>query len=244
MRFGCLFYYGGIMKSGVIISMLKSLSRFERILWCFSLLTVTLSYIFSPEFMPVTFIASLIGVTSLIFIAKGNAWGQILMLIFGILYAVISYRQRYYGEMITYLAMTAPAALISAVTWFRHPYEKGKNEVKISRLNVKKIFVICFVTTALSFVFYFLLKYFNTANLFWSTVSIATSLLASLLTFLRSSYYALAYSANDIILIILWISASLESPGNIPMIACFSTFFINDLYGFINWRKMQILQKA
>ena len=229
MRFECLFYYGGIMKSGIIISMLKSFSLFERILWCFSLLTVTVSYIFSPEFMPVTFIASLIGVTSLIFIAKGNAWGQVLMLIFGVLYAIISYKQRYYGEMITYLAMTAPAALISAVAWFRHPYEKGKNEVKIARLDIKKTSAVII---------------FNTANLFWSTVSIATSLFASLLTFLRSSYYALAYSANDIILIILWISASLKSPGNIPMIACFSTFFINDLYGFVNWRKMQNLQKA
>ena len=244
MRFECLFYYGGIMKSGIIISMLKSFSLFERILWCFSLLTVTVSYIFSPEFMPVTFIASLIGVTSLIFIAKGNAWGQVLMLIFGVLYAIISYKQRYYGEMITYLAMTAPAALISAVAWFRHPYEKGKNEVKIARLDIKKTSAVIILTTALTFVFYYVLEYFNTANLFWSTVSIATSLFASLLTFLRSSYYALAYSANDIILIILWISASLKSPGNIPMIACFSTFFINDLYGFVNWRKMQNLQKA
>ena len=73
----------------------------------------------------------------------------------------------------------------------------------------------------------------------FSTVSIATSFLASGLTFLRNPYYALAYAGNDVVLIILWILASIAEPENAPMIICFIIFFINDFYGFINWERMR-----
>lgn len=70
-----------------------------------------------------TLIASLIGVPSLIFCAKGNPVGQILMIVFSILYGIISYGFAYYGEMITYLGMTLPMAVFSLVSWLRNPYE-------------------------------------------------------------------------------------------------------------------------
>lgn len=227
------------MKKNMLRELFGSLSRFELGLWIFSVIAVTLSFILGTQFMVLTLIASLVGVTSLIFIAKGNVWGQVLMLIFSLLYAVISYKERYYGEMITYVLMTAPAALMSTISWLRHPFKKGVNEVKVASLNGKKIAVMLLLSVAVTAVFYYILKFFNTANLVWSTVSITTSFIASYLTFMRSSYYALAYAANDIILIILWVTASVATPGNTPMIACFAVFFINDMYGFFSWRSMQ-----
>ena len=92
-------------------------------------------------------------------------------------------------------------------------------------------------------VFYFILKALGNANLLFSTISVTTSFLASYMTFMRSPYYAIGYSANDIVLIILWIMASIENISYLPMIACFVMFLANDLYGFINWRKMEKRQK-
>lgn len=51
---------------------------------------------------------------------------------------------------------------------------------------------------------------------------------------LRSPYYALAYGLNDIVLIVLWIIASMQSVSYIPMAVCFVMFFFNDIYGFYN----------
>ena len=92
-----------------------------------------------------------------------------------------------------------------------------------------------FVTVAFGYVLFLL----NTPNLFWSTVSVTTSFLAASLTFLRSPYYALAYAANDVILIVLWVLASVADPGYLPMVTCFGIFLLNDSYGFYNWKKMQ-----
>lgn len=221
----------------------RDLTKFELTLWIVSLMVVTASFFLSPSADYLTLTASLIGVTALIFVAKGYVIGQILTVIFAVFYGIISFYFRYYGEMLTYLCMTSPIAIVSVVSWIRHPYKKTK-EVEVSRLTAGKITVMLILTAAVTAIFYFVLKALNTANIFFSTLSITTSFLASYLTFMRSPYYAAAYAANDVVLIVLWILASIENPSYIPMIFCFVMFFANDSYGFFNWQRMKKRQNS
>ena len=89
-------------------------------LWLGSLAIVIASNLLSGEVDLLTLIAACIGITSLIFAAKGNAWAQILMILFSILYGIISWRFHYWGEMITYLGMSLPMAVWSMITWLKH----------------------------------------------------------------------------------------------------------------------------
>lgn len=221
---------------------LKSLTKFERGLWFVSVLVVTGSFFIFRSTDYLTLCASLVGVTALIFLAKGHAIGQVLIIIFSLLYGYISFRFRYYGEMITYLGMTLPMAVVALVSWLRHPY-KDSSEVEVSKLNKKQVSVMSLSAIIVTTAFYFILKALDNANLFVSTISITTSYVAAYLTALRSPYYALGYAANDIVLIVLWILAAKEDISSVSMIFCFITFFVNDLYGFINWKKMERRQK-
>ncbi len=187
--------------------------------------------------------ASLIGVTSLIFNAKGNPIGQVLMIVFSILYGIISLSFAYYGEMITYLGMTAPMALIALVSWLKNPYNGKKSEVRVNKISLRETFFAFVLTAAVTVAFYFILKAFDTANLIPSTLSVTTSFLAAYLTFRRSPYFALAYAANDVVLIVLWIMAMVEDITYLSVTVCFAVFLVNDLYGFVSWRKMQKRQK-
>lgn len=222
---------------------MKSFTKFELGLWAVSVSVVTASFIIGGNFRVLTLIASLIGVTALIFVAKGDVTGQVLTVVFSVLYSVIPFEFTYYGEMITYMFMTAPIAAMSVYTWIRHPEEKGKREVSIARLSLKKTIMLCITAVIVTVIFYFILRYFNNANLFFSTISITTSFLASALMLFRSSAYALAYGANDIILIILWVMASLEDTAYLPMVMCFAMFLVNDIYGFYSWQKRKKLQE-
>lgn len=179
----------------------------------------------------------------MIFIAKGDVWGQIFTVVFSILYAITSYRFSYFGEMITYLGMTMPIAALSIITWLKNPFEKGKNEVKVHKLTKFEFFLMIVLSIVVTIAFYYVLLYFKTANLIVSTISITTSFLASFLMLYRNPYYALAYAANDIVLIVLWIMASLENIEFLPMIACFLMFFVNDVYGYVSWKKREKRQK-
>lgn len=189
-----------------------------------------------------TLSASLIGVTSLIFNAKGNPFGQLLMVIFSLLYGAISYTFGYYGEMITYLGMTMPMAAFALVAWLKNPYKGNKSEVEVNTLRKKETCFMWIITALVTVAFYFILEYFGTANIIPSTLSVTTSFVAVYLTFRRSPYFAAAYAANDVILIVLWILASIENIRYISVVVCFAAFFVNDIYGFISWRRMKIRQ--
>ncbi len=221
-----------------------ALSKKEWGLFLVSLLVVTLSYLCSSNRQWINLSASLIGVTALIFVSKGDVFGQVLTIVFSVFYGVISFRYQYYGEMLTYLGMTAPMALCAVISWIRHPYAGAQREVAVKRLSRPAIYFLGIGTIAVTLLFYFILGALGTANLMLSTVSVATSFAASYLTWQRSSYYALAYSANDCVLIGLWIFASMEDPGYLPMIFCFLMFLCNDLYGFFNWRRIQKRQES
>lgn len=221
----------------------KGLSRFEWLLWSFSIVIVSGSFFLSGGFFLLSLIASLVGVTALIFVAKGDVWGQLLTVLFSLLYAIVSFKFRYYGEMITYLGMTAPIAVLSVISWLKHPYS-GTTEVKVHHLNKSQRKQIILTTFVVTFVFYFILAYFNTTNLPISTLSIATSFSASFLMLYRSPVYALAFGVNDVVLIVMWILASMDDLSYLPMVACFLMFLLNDIYGFFNWVRMRKRQQA
>ena len=215
-----------------------SLTRFEWALWLVSVAVVAGTYIGFQAGDALSLIASLIGVTALIFVAKGHVLGQLLTIVFAVFYGVISWELRYYGEVITYLCMTAPMALLALITWLRNPY-KDSAEVTVHRLTGRQWIVMMIAAAVTTAAFYFILRAVGNAALAVSTLSITTSFVASYLTAMRSPYYALAYAANDLVLIVLWVIAVLADISNVPMVACFVMFFANDMYGFINWRRME-----
>ena len=211
-------------------------------LWCSSAALILGSFCIFDRSNYLTLAASLIGVTSLVFNAKGNPVGQLLMVIFSLLYGIISYTFAYYGEMITYLGMTMPMAVFALVSWLKNPFEGNKAEVKVNALSRAEMLWMGIMTIAVTILFYFILNHFHTANMVPSTLSVTTSFAAVYLTFRRSPYFALAYASNDLVLIVLWVLASMHDIRYMAVVVCFAAFLVNDLYGYISWQKMKIRQ--
>lgn len=218
-------------------------TKSEIVLWTTSVIVILASFIIFDRENYMTLAASLIGVTSLIFNAKGNPVGQFLMIVFSLLYGIISYTFAYYGEMITYLGMTMPMALFALISWLRNPYNGNHAEVKVNKISRREVLLMFAAAIVITGIFYYILDWFDTANIVPSTISVTTSFLAVYLTFRISPYFALAYAANDIVLIILWVMASLCDMRYVSVVVCFIAFLFNDIYGFVNWRKMEKRQQ-
>lgn len=223
---------------------LKYFSKVEWALWLSSLLFIIISFLAFGGDGYLTLVASLVGATSLIYCAKGNPIGQVLMIIFGALYGIISYSFAYFGEMITYLGMTVPMAIVALVTWLKNPYKNNKSEVTVNKISKQEIVFMLCLSILVTIIFYFILKALGTANLLPSTVSVTTSFIAAYLTFRRSPYFAFVYALNDIVLIVLWVLASIRDMSYVSTVVCFIIFLFNDLYGFISWKRMQKRQSA
>ncbi len=230
-----LIFFGGLLLKHYF-------SKLEIALWSSSVLLIVGSFCLFDRENVLTLIASLVGVTSLIFNAKGNPFGQVLMVVFSLLYGIISFGFAYYGEMITYLGMTMPMAVFALISWLRNPYKGNKAEVKVNTISKAETVWMWVGTAVVTAVFYFILAYFNTANIIPSTLSVTTSFVAVYLTFRRSPLFALAYASNDVVLIVLWMMASVSDIRYISVVVCFVAFLVNDIYGYISWQKMKVRQ--
>lgn len=219
-------------------------SKSEIMLWSISTLLVLTSFFIFDRSSYLTLCASLIGVTYLIFNAKGNPVGQVLVIIFSLLYGIISYKFSYFGEMVTYLGMTMPMAVFALISWLRNPFNGNRAEVRVNSISKSETVFMFVLALIVTIVFYFILQMFHTANIIPSTLSVTTSFIAVYLTFRRSPFYAIAYSANDIVLIILWIMASITDTRYISVVVCFAVFLVNDIYSFFSWQKMKKRQAA
>ena len=216
----------------------KYFSKKELILYFSSILIVIIFFTIFDRKNYLTLIASIIGTTSLIFSAKGNPIGPILMIFFSLLYGYISLSFAYYGEMLTYLGMSAPMSILALISWLKNPYKGNKSQVKVDKLRKNEIWLITLLSFIVTVIFYFILKAFNTTNLLPSTLSVTTSFIAVYLTYRRSPFFALAYALNDMVLIVLWILATISNISYISVTICFIIFFVNDLYGFYSWLNM------
>lgn len=224
--------------------LMRLFTKGEKLLWLGSMLCLVISFVLFDRVNYLTLAASLIGVSSLIFAAKAHPLGQVLMILFSLIYGYISYRFSYYGEMITYLGMTLPMAVLSLVSWLRNPFDGEAAEVRVNRVRGPEYLFLCVLSAVVTIAFYYVLRAFHTANLLPSTISVTTSFFAAYLTYRRSPYFALSYAANDVVLLVLWTLATLEDISYLSVDICFALFLINDLYGFYNWRRIQARQSA
>lgn len=140
--------------------------------------------------------------------------------------------------MLTYLGMTMPMAVFALISWVRHPYQAGRAEVKVNSISKRETILMWIAAVGVTVAFYFVLDGLGTANIIPSTISVTTSFLAVYLTFRRSPHYAIGYAANDVVLIVLWLMAAAQNTAYISVVVCFAAFLINDIYGFISWRRM------
>lgn len=214
-------------------------TRAELTLWLGSMAVIIAAFALFDRGGWLTLAASLVGTTSLIFSAKGNPFGQLLMIVFSLLYGIISFTFSYYGEMLTYLGMTLPMSVFALISWRKNPFSGNRAEVTVNRLSRAEWGFMALAALAVTLGFYFILEFFQTANLLPGTLSVTTSFAAVYLTFRRSPWFAAAYAANDLVLIVLWTLAATEDISYLSVTVCFTAFFVNDVYGFVNWRRMQ-----
>ena len=221
----------------------SELNKKEWTIFLGSLISVVAAN-FIGDFNVLNLISSILGVTFLIFVAKGSVWGQIFTLAFAVFYVIKSYVFKYYGEVLISFLMMIPLAVFSIVTWYRNPYKKGENVVRICRISFKEICFSVLCACAVTVAFYFILKALGTANLIVSTISVFTSFLASYLMLRRNSFYAVMFMLNDLVLIVLWGMSCAVDIANVSIVVCFFIFLINDTYGFIRWKMREKEQNA
>lgn len=181
--------------------------------------------------------------TTAILMSKGKVESYFIGIISVFFYGIVSYNQGYYGELLITIFLTFPMMIIGIVSWLKHQ-DKDEDVVIISSLSKKEIVFAFSSQLILFWVYYFLLKAFNTDLLMISSLSIVTSVLATYFEARRSELSLFCYVANDLILITLWMIPIINGDTSLisvligPML-----LLVNDIYGSYNWKRLKDIQK-
>lgn len=225
-----------------IMNFFKDWSLFEKILLIGSIILVSLiGIIFKSDLLTVS--CSIVGIITALLLAKGKYLGQFFGILIVILYSIVSFKNKFFGEVIIYLAIMLPMYILGIISWIKHQNKKT-NSVEVSKITKIEWLIVALASCICFIGIYFLLKSFNTEELFISSLSVIDSLFAIYLQIRRSKYSFYFYVINDLVLILLWGIPCIS--GNvvlIPMLMNPIINLINDTYGIINWQKLEILQK-
>lgn len=215
-------------------------NKFEKSFLICGLLTSIISSIIFNGTVIDTLYTSLYLITALL-MSKGKVECYFVGFVSVFFYGIVSYNQGYYGELIITAFLTFPIMIIGIISWLRHQ-DKEEDTVIISSLSKKEITIALLSQLVLFWIYYFILKAFNTDLLVISTMSVVTSVLASYFEARRSELSLFCYIANDLVIITLWLIPIIS--GQIELISIlvgpiFILLLINDIYGSYNWRRLK-----
>lgn len=222
------------------MKLLKDWTKFE---FYFLLIGTLLAIVITPIFNGtiIDLLYTLLYFWTALLLAKGKYSCYIIGIVSTFFYAFVSYSNSYYGEVIIAMCCTLPLMIVGLVNWLKH--QDNTNTVIIKEITKKELIIVLLSQVIMAFCYYFILKMFNTTNLFVSTVSIVTSIIATYLTARRSDYGFIGFIIDDVILIALWIIPVIKGNLNlIPVLLCPVLLFINDIYGVYNWKQLKIKQ--
>ena len=217
-------------------------NKFEKSFLICGLLTSIISSIIFNGTVIDTLYTSLYLITALL-MSKGKVECYFVGFVSVFFYGIVSYNQGYYGELIITAFLTFPIMIIGIISWLRHQ-DKEEDTVIISSLSKKEITIALLSHLVLFWIYYFILKAFNTDLLVISTMSVVTSVLASYFEARRSELSLFCYIANDLVIITLWLIPIIS--GQIELISVLVgpiLLLINDIYGSYNWRRLKNQQK-
>ncbi len=217
-------------------------NKFEKIfLICGLLVSIISAMIFNGTVID-TLYTSLYLITALL-MSKGKVESYFVGFVSVFFYGIISYNQNYYGELIITAFLTFPIMIIGIISWLRHQ-DKEDDTVIISSLSKKEITIALLSQLVLFWIYYFLLKAFNTDLLVISTISVVTSVLASYFEARRSELSLFCYIANDLVIITLWLIPIINGQTElISVLVGPILLLINDIYGSYNWIRLKKQQK-
>ena len=213
----------------------------KNFLICGLLVSVLSSIIFKGTVID-TLYTSLYLITALL-MSKGKVECYFVGFVSVFFYGIISFNQGYYGELIITVFLTFPIMIIGIISWLKHK-DKEEDTVIISSLSKREITISLLLQFVLFWVYYFILKVFNTDLLIISTLSVVTSVLASYFEARRSELSLFCYIANDLIIITLWLIPVLNGQTELVSVLVGPILLlINDIYGSYNWNRLKKQQK-
>lgn len=174
------------------------------------------------------------GVICVVLTGKGKMSCYLFGLVNTILYAMISMKAKYYGEVMLNLFYYVPMQFVGWFMWKKHMNQET-NEVEKTRLSLKKEIVILGVAVSSIYGYGMLLKLLGGNLPFVDSMSTCLSVIAMILSVKRFMEQWILWIVVDVVTIFMWAINYMKGQTDIATLLMWSIYLINAVIMFGKW---------
>ena len=180
--------------------------------------------------------AALTGVICVILCGLGKVsnyfWGTINV----ILYAIVAYKAKYYGDVMLNLLYYFPTNIVGWVLWEKN-LNKESNCVYKKRMTIKQDVYLSIISIVSVVGYSFILKLLGGNLPLADSMSTVFSVIAQILMIKRYAEQWVIWIVVDVVSVIMWFVALFNEGASIAMLLMWSVYLGNAVIMFIKWMK-------
>ena len=180
--------------------------------------------------------AALTGIWCVILTGKGKLSSFWVGTVNTILYAVVAWQARYWGEVMLNLIYYVPMNFVGLYMWSKNMNNQTEEVVK-ERMSVKGsvIAYVCVIVGTLGYGV--ILELMNGTLPFIDSMSTVFSVFAQFLCVKRYMEQWVLWIIVDVVTVIMWVYAFINGTGDMATVLMWSIYLINAIIMFAKWKK-------
>lgn len=207
-----------------------------EVIWLLVATAVILSVsVYWKDSIVATF-AALTGIWCVILTGKGKLSSFWFGSINTVLYAIIAWEAKYWGEVMLNLIYYVPMNFVGLYMWSKN-MNKETEEVVKKRLSLKKSIMSYGLVIVGTLGYGLFLKVLNGTLPFVDSMSTVFSVFAQFLCVKRYMEQWVLWVIVDVVTVIMWIYAFVNGTGDMATVLMWSIYLINAIFMFIKWKK-------
>lgn len=181
-------------------------------------------------------LASLTGVSCVILCGMGKLSNYIFGTVNVVLYAIVAWKAKYYGDVMLNLLYYFPTNLLGFFVWSKHINQEN-NEVYKKRMTLKQDIVLGIVSVAGVLGYSYILKKLGGNLPIVDSMSTVFSVIAQILMIKRFVEQWIIWIIVDIVSVIMWIAAFFTGGESVAVLMMWSVYLANAVIMFVKWSR-------
>lgn len=181
-------------------------------------------------------VAALTGIWCVILTGKGKLSSFWVGTINTVLYAIVAWKARYWGEVMLNLVYYVPMNFVGVYMWSKN-MDKQTEEVLKKRLSKKNSVIAYGCVVAGTLGYGMILKLLNGTLPLIDSMSTVFSIFAQYLCVKRYMEQWVLWIVVDVVTVIMWVYAFINGTGDMATVLMWSIYLINAIFMFLKWKK-------
>jgi nicotinamide mononucleotide transporter len=180
-------------------------------------------------------ISATTGVACVVCTGKGKLSAYLFGLVNCVLYAIISYKAGYYGE-VTFNVISIPLQFIGFITWSKH-MNAETHEVEKKHMNREGRLLLVLVIVISTIIYGSVLKVIGGNMPFVDSFTTVSSMIAMIISVMMYSEQWYMWLVINSMSIVLWIGNLMNGTDNWATLIMWLVFWVNSVINLIKWEK-------